>query len=52
MRYHQINKNSEFMTGICNSTSEALPNGKIRLHEAWQWTSGDQSKGKSTLEEI
>jgi len=52
MRYHQINQNGELMTGVCNSRPELLKNGKIRLHEEWQWTSGDKSKGKSILEEI
>ncbi len=52
MRYHQINKNGELMTGICSSTPEIMPSGKIRLYESWQWTSGDKSKGKSILEEI
>lgn len=52
MSYHQINDQNELMTGICYSTSEVLPNGKIRLHESWQWTSHDQSKGKSIIEEI
>ena len=39
------------MTGICQSTPELLPNGKLRLHEAWQWTAGDRSKGSSVIEE-
>ncbi|OOG77498.1 n-acetylglutamate synthase [Algoriphagus sp. A40] len=52
MRYHQVNSQNELMTGICRSVPELLPNGKIRLHETWQWTSGDQSKGNSILEEI
>ncbi|SEL43847.1 hypothetical protein SAMN04487910_2456 [Aquimarina amphilecti] len=52
MRYHQINNKGELMTGICFSKPEILANGKIRLHETWEWTSGDKSKGKSTLEEI
>ena len=52
MRYHQINMKNELMTGVCQSTPEILPNGKIRLHEIWRWTSGDFSKGTSTLEEI
>ena len=51
MRYHQINENDELMTGICFSTPEILENGKIRLHENWEWTSGDQSKGTSIIEE-
>ena len=52
MRYHQINSKGELMTGTCNSTPEVMPNGKIRLFEDWQWTSGDYSKGHSILEEI
>ncbi len=52
MRYHQVNTLGELMTGICSSKPEIMQNGKIRLHETWQWTSGDQSKGKSILEEI
>ena len=52
MRYHQINDQGEFRTGICFSKPEILPNGKIRLHETWQWTSGDGSKGESVLEEV
>ncbi len=51
MRYHQINNNGELMTGKCFSVPEILPSGKIRLHETWEWTSGDYSKGKSIIEE-
>ncbi len=51
MRYHQINEKDELMTGICQSKLEILDNGKIRLHETWEWTSGDLSKGQSILEE-
>ena len=51
MRYHQVNDNGQLMTGICFSKPEILENGKIRLHETWQWTSGDNSKGNSILEE-
>ena len=52
MRYHQVNTNGELMTGVCTSTPEVMDNGKVRLHEEWQWTSGDGSKGSSVLEEI
>lgn len=52
MRYHQINEKGEIMTGICHSKPEILPTGKIRLHETWQWTSGDLSKGDSVIEEV
>ena len=52
MRYHQINTNNELMTGECKSIPEILPNGKIRLHEDWVWTSGDKTHGKSIIEEF
>ncbi len=51
MHYHQINENGELMTGICKSTPEIIENGKIILHEVWEWTSGDKSKGSSIIEE-
>lgn len=52
MRYHQVNDKGELMTGICRSVPEILPDGKILLHESWEWTSGDRSKGHSLLKEI
>lgn len=52
MRYHQVSAHGQIMTGKCISKPELLPNGKLCLHEDWQWTSGDQSKGHSILEEI
>jgi len=51
MRYHQVNDKDELMTGICRSIPEILADGKIRLHESWEWTSGDRSKGRSIIEE-
>jgi hypothetical protein len=52
MRYQHVNARGELMTGKCFSTPETLPDGRIRLHEDWQWTSGDGSKGQSVVEEI
>ena len=52
MRYHQVNDKGELMTGKCTSKPELMSNGKIRLHETWEWTSGDYSKGQSVIEEI
>jgi hypothetical protein len=51
MRYHQVNDKGEITTGVCHSTPEQLPNGKLRMYEKWQWTSGDMSEGESLLEE-
>lgn len=52
MRYHQINLKGEITTGKCRSVPEQLPDGKVRMHEKWQWTSGDLSAGESLLQEI
>ena len=52
MRYQHLNKKGEFMTGKCDSKPEVLADGRIRLYEKWQWTSGDFSKGESVIEEI
>lgn len=52
MRYHQVNIRGELRTGKCRSVPEWLPDGRIRLYETWEWTSGDFSKGTSILEEI
>lgn len=52
MRYQQINAEGKLRTGKCFSTPEVLPDGRIRLHEKWEWTSGDFSKGESVIEEI
>ncbi|MFC2110636.1 hypothetical protein ACFLRU_01540 [Bacteroidota bacterium] len=52
MSYQQINSNGVLMSGVCISTPELLPSGKLLLHEKWQWTSGDKSCGTSTLKEL
>ncbi len=52
VRYGHLNTSGELMTGECVSTPEALPDGRLRLHEEWRWTSGDRSSGHSVVEEI
>ena len=52
MRYHHVSKDLTLKTGVCRSKPEILEDGRIQLHEEWQWTSGDGSSGKSTIEEI
>ena len=52
MRYHHVDAAGELRTGVCVTTPEVLTDGRLRLHERWRWTSGDQSEGRSTLEEI
>lgn len=49
--YHQVNDKGELKTGICKSKPEILSNGKVRLHEKWEWTNGDKSIGQSIIEE-
>lgn len=52
MRYQHVDTSGEIRTGKCLSRPEMLADGRLRLHEEWQWTSGDLSEGVSTLEEI
>lgn len=52
MRYSHVNDAGELMTGRCRSVPEVLTDGRLRLHETWQWTSGDESRGESVVEEL
>lgn len=52
MRYAHVNSAGALMTGVCRSTPEVLPDGRLRLHERWQWTSGAESGGTSIVEEV
>ena len=52
MRYAHVNAAGELMTGVCRSVPKVLPDGRLRLHEEWRWTSGDGSAGTSTVEEV
>jgi hypothetical protein len=52
MRYHHVNTKGDLMTGRCRSVPQTLPDGRLQLHETWQWTSGDGSSGTSVLEEV
>lgn len=51
MRYHHVNEKGEIMTGKCYSRPVLLPEGKLQLHEEWQWTCRDYSSGHSIIEE-
>ena len=51
-RYEHVNTSGDLMTGRCKTVLEELKDGRIRLNETWQWTSGDESKGESTVEEV
>ncbi|UNI17051.1 hypothetical protein JDV02_003431 [Purpureocillium takamizusanense] len=52
MRYHHVNREGQLMTGRCVSRPEVLPDGRLRMHETWRWTSGDESSGVSVVEEV
>ncbi|KAJ6445171.1 antigenic cell wall galactomannoprotein [Purpureocillium lavendulum] len=52
MRYHHVNRDGKLMTGRCVSRPEVLPDGRLRMHETWKWTSGDESSGESIVEEV
>lgn len=51
-RYHQLTVDGELQSGVCSSRPEMLPDGRVRLHETWRWTSGEKGAGTSVLEEL
>lgn len=51
MRYSHVATGGRLATGLCTSTPELPEDGRLRLHEAWQWTSGDMTAGHSIIEE-
>jgi hypothetical protein len=52
MAYHHVNANGEVRSGRCTSRPEVLADGRVRLHEPWQWLTGDRSGGTSTVEDV
>lgn len=52
MRYQHVNQEGDLRTGVCWAAPELLADGRVRLQECWQWTSGDGSRGRSVVEEI
>ena len=52
MRYQHLTRDGGFKTGRCQSRPELLPDGRLRLHEHWEWTSGAEGAGVSIVEEI
>ncbi|CAK7015519.1 MAG: hypothetical protein DELT_02243 [Desulfovibrio sp.] len=49
--YQHVNKDKTIRLGKCHSHPEILPDGRIRLHESWQWLDGEQQKGTSIVDE-
>lgn len=52
MRYQHLTTDGTLKTGECRSVPEVLPDGRVRLHETWQWTSGGRERGESVVEEV
>lgn len=50
--YQHINIKDEARLGKCVSMPVILENGRIELHEEWQWLNGDMSKGSSVIVEV
>lgn len=50
--YTHIRTDGQQESGVCQSKPELLADGRVRLHETWQWTSGANGTGESTIEEI
>jgi hypothetical protein len=50
-RYSHLNINLQTANGVCASKLEVLEDGRIRLHETWQWESRPE-RGTSVVEEI
>ncbi|TYR80925.1 n-acetylglutamate synthase [Priestia megaterium] len=51
-RYQHANTNNELRRGQCFSTPELLADGRIRLHEKWQWLDYEKTTGESMIEEV
>lgn len=47
--YQHIDIEGNIKSGHCHSIPEILADGRIRLYEVWEWTTG--GKGESVVEE-
>ena len=52
MRYQQVAIDGTLKAGRCISTPEVLPDGRLRLHESWNWTEDGDGSGTSVIEEM
>jgi ADP-ribose pyrophosphatase YjhB (NUDIX family) len=50
-RYSHVTTDGTTASGHCQSSIEVLDDGRLRLHETWEWESR-QGSGTSTVEEI
>ncbi|MDQ0233322.1 n-acetylglutamate synthase [Metabacillus malikii] len=51
-RYNHVNIKHEIRGGKCVSIPEILLDGRIRLHEKWQWLDAEGTEGSSIIEEV
>jgi GNAT superfamily N-acetyltransferase len=49
--YQHLNDKMQVRLGKCHSTPHILENGKVELHEHWQWLDGKQEEGNSVIRE-
>lgn len=49
--YQHLNKEYQLRMGTCHSVPVILEDGRIELHESWQWLNGDETSGTSILSE-
>ncbi|WP_421876297.1 n-acetylglutamate synthase [Marinoscillum sp.] len=49
--YQHVNEEGSIRSGKCTSTPELLDDGRIKLHEKWQWD-GEEEVGESVVEEV
>lgn len=47
--YQHLNKEGQIRIGKCHSTPHLLKDGKIELHEEWQWLNSDKSAETSII---
>ncbi len=47
--YSHYDQSGGFRAGKCRTKIIVDKNGLLQLHEEWQWTTGDRSKGTSIL---
>jgi hypothetical protein len=50
--YTMVLTDGSVLSGRCRSTPEALPDGRIRLHERWERFGAHADTGTSVLEEV
>lgn len=50
--YQHVSDAGELRAGKCKSVPKVLEDGRLRLAETWQWSTGDQSTGESVVEEV